>query len=346
MVYTKAEVIVTKIKDLANRLGITQRAIRLYEEKGLLSPQRNIENGYRDYSEQEVWRLQTIASLRELGLGIQAIGELLPRMDGGDTATVHHYLELQRMAFTTRWVELKSAITCLDEVIGKLEEQDTASFPDHLFRLADDLKQRQSSRSLWKDRWGFDRIAKDYDQSAAALAAGPRISGQDYEAALSFMVQWIAAQPGEQGLDIGTGTGNLAGRLCAQGASMSAIDQSKEMLALCRKKFPQISCKLGNALSIPFLDKQFHWVVSAFALHHLDAQQQLLALEEMNRVLKPNGRICLSGLMYTEAAPAQTMDKHPSNRAALLDWFRQRDYITVQHQLSEWLHVVYAVRKN
>jgi predicted site-specific integrase-resolvase len=59
-----------RINELADRLGITPRAIRLYEQKGLLRPERTPDNGYRSYSEEDSWRLQTIASLREIGLSI------------------------------------------------------------------------------------------------------------------------------------------------------------------------------------------------------------------------------------------------------------------------------------
>ncbi|MGG2199223.1 MULTISPECIES: MerR family transcriptional regulator [Paenibacillus] len=335
-----------RINDLAKRVNVTPRAIRLYEQKGLLKPQRSTGNGYRTYTEHDAWRLQMIASLREIGLGLNQIRKLLDKYDQGDTAEVHHDLEMQRMSMVSKWVELKYAIAMTDELIARLEAKQGLHLED-LFQLAEDFK-HQKGHSAWQDKWGFDRIAGDYDQSAPLFAAGPFISAQEYEAVLEFMRQWVAPQRDEAGLDIGTGTGNLAGKLLATGASMHAIDQSKEMLARCRDKFPQLPTKLGNALSLPFLDKQFHFVVTAFAFHHLDEAQQMLALEEMNRVLKPNGRICISGLMFDHNHnPFQARsDKHPSDRSKLLEWFHNHEFITVQHQMNPWVHVIYAVRKN
>jgi putative AdoMet-dependent methyltransferase len=317
----------------------------------LLKPKRSLENGYRRYSEQDGWRLQTIASLREIGLGLHQIHTVLEKFDQGDSAEVHHYLEIQRMAMVAKWVELKHAISHIDELISRSEAKHGLQLDD-LFQLTEQLKHLKQ-HSTWHDKWDFDRLAHDYDQSAAILAVGAHLTTQEYELTLEFMTQWLAPQLGELGLDVGTGTGNLAGKLLSKGSTMYAIDQSNEMLIRCRAKLPNISTKLGNVLSIPYVDKQFHFVASAFAFHHLEEQQQMLALEEMNRVLKPNGRICISGLMYdytlTPNHPfpfIQQSDKHPIDRSKLIAWFHNHEFITIHHQINEWIHVVYAVRKN
>ncbi|WP_308634494.1 MerR family transcriptional regulator [Paenibacillus silvisoli] len=340
-----------KINDLAKRLNLTHRAIRLYEAKGLLKPERGEENGYRYYTDMDAWRLQTISALREIGLSLEQIKAMLGRLEQGDSATVHHFLELQRMALAAKWVEWKYAIGMLDELIARLEFKGQLDVAD-LFQLAGELKQIHHSQASWMDEWGFDRLAANFDRASALHSAGSALSQKEYETSLDFVVQWVAPKQGEPGLDIGTGTGNLAGRMLEGGAAMSAVDQSKEMLAKCRAKFPEVAAKLGNALALPFVDKQFGFVVSAFALHHLDDKQQELALEEMDRVLAPNGRICLAGLMKdgaelgVGAGAGHDSTKHPTDRVKLLAWFRDRDYITVSHAVNEWIHVVYAVRKH
>jgi putative AdoMet-dependent methyltransferase len=341
-----------KINELAKRLNLTPRAIRLYEKSGLLSPERDPSNGYRLYSEHDAWRLQTIAALRELGMGLNQIKLLLENFDQGDTAKIHHYLELQRMAMFSKWVQWKYAITIIDELVNRFEGQQEL-FIEDLFQLAQSLRQIQTSHSSWQDRWNFDHMAIDYDKASATIAAGPFGTELEYRASLDFIVQWIAPQLGEMGLDIGTGTGNLAGLFLSKGVHMFGIDQSNEMLTRCRSKFPTLSTKLGNALSVPYLDKQFDFIVSAFAFHHLDDGQQTIALDEMSRVLKPGGRICIAGPMseniltsLDHASLATLTDKPITIRSKLLIWFHEHDFITVQHQINEWIHVVYAVRKN
>lgn len=341
-----------KINELAKQLNITARAIRLYEKTGLLKPDRDQSNGYRIYSEHDAWQLQTIASLRELGMGLSQIKVLLENLDQGDSAKIHHYLELQRMAMVSKWVEWKYAITILDELINRFEEKQELVIED-LFSLAQSLRHIQDSHSSWQDKWDFDHLAKGYDEDSAGIAAGPFCNELEYRAALDFIEQWIGAQQGEWGLDIGTGTGNLAGLFLPKGVTMHAIDQSNEMLIRCRSKFPTLSAKLGNALSVPYMDNQFDFVVSAFAFHHLNEGQQTIALDEMNRILKPRGRICIAGPMSESALTpldktslSSLTDKTITIRSDLLEWFRNHSFITVQHQINKWIHVVYAVRKN
>lgn len=64
---------INKVEEL---VGITKKNIRFYEEKGLLSPERNAENGYREYSDEDVMALQKIKLLRQLSIPIEEILKL------------------------------------------------------------------------------------------------------------------------------------------------------------------------------------------------------------------------------------------------------------------------------
>ena len=57
------------INDISKELGLTKRAIKFYEEKGLLSVPKD-ENGYRNYSQEHIRILKTISVYRKLGIGI------------------------------------------------------------------------------------------------------------------------------------------------------------------------------------------------------------------------------------------------------------------------------------
>ena len=64
---------INKVEEL---VGITKKNIRFYEEKGLLNPVRNAENGYREYSDEDVIALQKIKLLRKLSVPIEEILKL------------------------------------------------------------------------------------------------------------------------------------------------------------------------------------------------------------------------------------------------------------------------------
>lgn len=66
-----------KVGELASRTGLSVRALHHYEEIGLLVPSGRTEAGHRLYSEEEVLRLQQIASLRALGLSLNEVRECI-----------------------------------------------------------------------------------------------------------------------------------------------------------------------------------------------------------------------------------------------------------------------------
>jgi DNA-binding transcriptional MerR regulator len=65
------------IQQLARAAGTTSRTLRHYGDLGLLAPSRTAANGYRHYDEAALLRLQRILLLRDLGLGLRAIAEVL-----------------------------------------------------------------------------------------------------------------------------------------------------------------------------------------------------------------------------------------------------------------------------
>ena len=65
-----------KIQEAAERLKLTKRAIKYYEEKQLLKPKRSI-NGYREYDEEDIDTLSKIFFLRRLGMNVEDIRRYL-----------------------------------------------------------------------------------------------------------------------------------------------------------------------------------------------------------------------------------------------------------------------------
>ena len=64
------------LNEIVKEVGMTKRAIKYYEEKGLLTVNKD-NNGYRNYSKQDVDTLKKISVYRKLGIGIKDIKKLL-----------------------------------------------------------------------------------------------------------------------------------------------------------------------------------------------------------------------------------------------------------------------------
>lgn len=74
---------VVNIGDAAAATGLTPKAIRLYESRGLIQPAERTAAGYRTFSEEALGRLRFIASARRLGLHLDQVAEILEAADSG-----------------------------------------------------------------------------------------------------------------------------------------------------------------------------------------------------------------------------------------------------------------------
>src|SRR4051812_17386001 len=80
------------IQQVARLAGTTSRTLRHYDDVGLVAPSRVGDNGYRYYDTDALVRLQRVLLLRDLGLSIPAIGEVLAGQRD-DTAALRTHLE-------------------------------------------------------------------------------------------------------------------------------------------------------------------------------------------------------------------------------------------------------------
>lgn len=66
-----------KINQAAELAGITKKNIRFYEEQGLVDPARDPQNGYREYSLDDVRQLERVKLLRQLGVPCESIRRMM-----------------------------------------------------------------------------------------------------------------------------------------------------------------------------------------------------------------------------------------------------------------------------
>ena len=113
-------------------MNITKKNIRFYEEQGLLSPQRNTENGYRNYNEEDVQTLRQIKLLRKLGIPIEEIRQMLLGVHTLSDGMRRHLISLERekqnlehsISFCRNLQVMDTSISSLEieRFLGEMEE--------------------------------------------------------------------------------------------------------------------------------------------------------------------------------------------------------------------------------
>ncbi|KYO68582.1 MerR family transcriptional regulator [Thermovenabulum gondwanense] len=111
------------IKEVCKITGLTKKAIEYYEEKGLIAPKIE-DNGYRNFSEEDVKRLKEISLLRKLGLNIAEIRSVLDKENRKCVLSKIKYQKDLEMEKTWRKQQLLNQLIegkNLDEIFHQIE---------------------------------------------------------------------------------------------------------------------------------------------------------------------------------------------------------------------------------
>ena len=122
-----------QIKDVEVLAGITKKNIRFYEKEGLLNPRRNVNNDYREYSEEDVAVLKKIKLLRKLDVPVEEIRLLLNGTRELDTLLRRHARELESRQKNVE--EAKTLCDMLAEQGDTMESLDADLYLDRMDRM-------------------------------------------------------------------------------------------------------------------------------------------------------------------------------------------------------------------
>ncbi|MET4637597.1 MerR family transcriptional regulator [Mycetocola sp. 2940] len=229
------------IQEIARHAGTTSRTLRHYGDVGLLRPSRVGANGYRYYDEDALVRLQRILLLRELGLGLPAIADVLAQSADQVGALRTHLDWLRR-----EQDRLTLQIAAVEDTLNKLEGGEQL-MAENMFDGFDHTQYKEEV----EERWGKDAYAKsdtwwrsmsdaekaDWKTRAAQLGSdwiaaaesGIAADSDEAQAIAGRHVEWLASIPGTPGAvkEYVTGLGEMYvadERFAANYASANAAD--------------------------------------------------------------------------------------------------------------------------
>jgi DNA-binding transcriptional MerR regulator len=191
------------IVEVARLAGTTSRTLRHYGDVGLLSPSRVGTNGYRYYDEVALVKLQRILLLRELGLGIPSIIEVMDDQSDGVQALGRHlgWLALEKERLDRQIASVELTIRNLKRGEELMAEQMFDGF-DHTqykteveqtwgtdaYRKADDWWRSKSHEERRANRAQHETIAADYQK---ARDANEKPDSATVQAIVARHVEWL-----------------------------------------------------------------------------------------------------------------------------------------------------------
>jgi len=196
------------IQEVARIAGTTSRTLRHYDDVGLVPPSRVGANGYRYYDEEALLRLQRVLLLRELGLGIPAIAEVIAGQRDD-----HEALTTQLALLRREQRRIERQIASLERTIERREGGEPL-MAEEMFDGFDHTQYRDEV----VERWGADAYAAgdawwrgmsdaeraDWQARAAGLIAdwreaaarGLDPAGAEAQALAQRQSDWLGGIPG------------------------------------------------------------------------------------------------------------------------------------------------------
>mgnify|MGYP001156893300 CR=1 FL=1 len=204
----RAEATDWSIQEVARLAGTTSRTLRHYDDVGLVPPSRIGANGYRYYDEAALLRLQRVLLLRELGLGIPAIADVIAGQRDDCEALRRQLAQLRQ-----EQERLARQIASVERTIETLEGGEQL-MAENMFDGFDHTQYREEVEREWgaeayatSDAWwrglGRDGQAAFREQVAAlnrdwiaAAASGIDPDSHEAHALAERHVEWLGSTPG------------------------------------------------------------------------------------------------------------------------------------------------------
>lgn len=258
-----------KTGEFARLANVSERTIRYYDKIGLLKPSFVMENGYRQYSDLDLLKLQKILSLKHLGFSIE---EIFPMVM--DNTNLKESFELQ-----------------IDLIEDKIS---------HLQSLKDALKRASQSDNLsWNMILSLVQLSNEetniIEQYKNAKNLNDRISlhekySTNKQGWFNWLFEKIDFSKVNRLLELGCGNGKLwqENKIDLRNREIFLSDISEGMVEEVRNKLgSDFNCIVADAEKIPFKDAYFDSIIANHVLFYLNDLNQ--GLKEISRVLKPNG---------------------------------------------------------
>src|SRR5215471_7270399 len=113
--------------DCASRTGLTVRALRVYEEYGLITPRRSA-GGWRQYGPDDLLKLSTIGLLKTAGLSLAQIRDVT--QSSAPTPTLQQVLEFQLSTWRTRLADAERGRAITQAALERLSTDHSLSVDD------------------------------------------------------------------------------------------------------------------------------------------------------------------------------------------------------------------------
>lgn len=158
-------------------------------------------------------------------------------------------------------------------------------------------------------------VAGHIDVISSDLAAKPVD-----RALFAAFAEWVRAAGNPAVVDVGCGPGQVTMALRNLGLDASGVDLSPEMVALARRRHPDLRFEVGSMLALDLPNGCAGGVLSNYSIIHVPWEYRPQVFAEFFRVLAPGGQLMLVFQVGDDRMHRDRVDDLPIS----LDWYRQQ----------------------
>ncbi|TFE01520.1 class I SAM-dependent methyltransferase [Jeotgalibacillus salarius] len=148
---------------------------------------------------------------------------------------------------------------------------------------------------------GFDLWADNYDESVKVSEENNLYPFAGYKEILNQIFNIVMEKKDTDVLDIGFGTGVLTNKLYENGHLIDGVDFSAQMISIAEVKMPAANLMewdIVNGLPAALQEKKYDFIVSTYALHHLNDEEKIVFIRELLSHLKTGGQLLIGDIAF------------------------------------------------
>lgn len=151
------------------------------------------------------------------------------------------------------------------------------------------------------DNKGFDLWADGYDKSVQLSEENDEYPFAGYKDVLNTIYNIVHKREKAKILDVGFGTGILTKKLYDDGYEIYGIDFSQNMIEIAKEKMPLASLikyDFSKGLPEEIKDNSFDYIISTYAMHHLEDEEKNEFIEKLENWLNKDGKIIIGDIAF------------------------------------------------
>ncbi len=284
--------------EFARIVGMTKRAIRHYNDLGILVPSFVNELGHKFYSDYNFYEAQRILSLRFIGFSLEEIKDIQKSHTG-----IKESLKLQHVVMQEKVNQIQSIITAISDMEHTVEQSGEIVW-ENIFNAVKFAKYEMVKEKMMEY---YDERAKEYDEIFEGKGSATDFKPQFYATDIKEIEKFMENFGKGNIIDIACGSGYWLKYYYNKCSTFTFLDQSEQMIKQCKLRASEYGVlDKSRIIKSDILDyvfnenEKYESALIGFLLGHFTKTQEEVFFNKLKSILKPESEVLIIDSTWTK----------------------------------------------